>query len=102
GVEAVAEGGVAVVPDAVEEGEGRLLPGGVLADPLRPGGATVVAVRVDVARPPGPPVEGEAAARRLGEHPAVAHRVGEHAHLETGRLEVRGEVAGALAQGVDQ
>ena len=32
----------------------------------------------------------------------MAHRVGEHAHLETGRLEVHGEVAGALAQGVDQ
>ena len=61
--------------DRVEEAEGRLLPGGVLADALGEGRDPVVRARVDVARPagarrrarsarPGPPAGRPSGARR--------------------------------------
>ena len=64
--EAVAHGeerGVRRLADAVEEGEQGPFPGRVLTDALRALGRAVVAMRIDVARPARPHVEGEPPAR---------------------------------------
>src|SRR4029077_10013585 len=62
-----------VVEDAIEQPVERRLPRRILADALTAGGGAVVGVRIEMARTPRAEVEGEASARRLGDHPGAAH-----------------------------
>ena len=102
--EGVADGeqsGLGVVDDGVEEPEERRLPGGVLGDPLALRRQAVVGVGVDVPRAAGAGVEGEAAARGLGDLSRAAHVEGERAHPHAGLLGDGEDLAGGVEQGVD-